>query len=133
MDKYVATFDFENKTISTEFDILNNSIQAEFDIENPSIETTLDLVFSPQFVSQLINDKGYVTREELDNVTKASFIFEQYLASSIWEIQHDLNRFPSVTVVDSAGNEIISEVIYIDNNNIKIVFKASFKGKAFLN
>ena len=67
------------------------------------------------------------------NITTETFIFEQGISSDVWEIKHNLNKYPSVAVVDSAGNEMIAEVIYNDLNNITIRTGAPFKGKAFLN
>lgn len=62
-----------------------------------------------------------------------TFIYEQGVSSNTWEIQHNLGKFPSVSVVDTAGNEIITSVKYIDENNIIIYMTSAFKGKAYLN
>lgn len=67
------------------------------------------------------------------NITTSTFVFEQGVASSVWEIQHNLNKYPSVSVVDSAGNEIIAEVRYSDLDNITITMTGAFKGRALLN
>ena len=67
------------------------------------------------------------------NITTETFVFEQGVSSSEWEIQHNLNKYPAVAVVDSAGNEMIAEVIYNDLNNITVRTGSPFKGKAFLN
>lgn len=67
------------------------------------------------------------------NITTTTFVFDQGVSSSVWEINHNLNKYPSVAVVDSAGNEIIAEVLYNDLNNITITMQAAFKGKAYLN
>ena len=50
-----------------------------------------------------------------------------------WNVVHNLNRFPTVTVVDSGGSVVLGDVQYIDENQIKIVFTTSFSGKAYLN
>jgi hypothetical protein len=57
----------------------------------------------------------------------------QMIAISIWEINHNLSKFPSVTVVDSAGSVVIGNINYIDKNNLSIEFEASFAGIAYLN
>lgn len=62
-----------------------------------------------------------------------SFVFEQASASAVWSINHGQNKFCSVTIVDSAGNEVVGEVCYIDKNNIEIHFSSAFSGKAYLN
>lgn len=62
-----------------------------------------------------------------------TFVYEQGVASSEWEINHNLNKYPSVTVVDSAGNEVIAEVNYTSMNTCVVTMTAAFKGKAYLN
>lgn len=57
----------------------------------------------------------------------------QSSAVSTWSINHNLGRYPSVSVVDSAGNKVIGDVEYVDSDNIDITFCASFSGKAYLN
>lgn len=62
-----------------------------------------------------------------------TFIHEQGVASSVWSIEHNLGKYPAVSVVDSAGNEIIAEVKYEDLDNLTITMQSAFKGRAFLN
>lgn len=61
-----------------------------------------------------------------------SFVFEQDIAENVWTIVHNLNRVPSVTVVDSAGNAVCGEERIIDENTIELIFNISFKGTAYL-
>ena len=61
------------------------------------------------------------------------FLFKQNVPSDVWEIKHNLNKYPSVTVVDSGESVVVGEVTYIDNNNLVISFIGSFSGKAYLN
>src|SRR5664280_210411 len=60
------------------------------------------------------------------------FIHTQILPLSTWTITHHLGAYPSVTVVDSGGNTVIGQVTYLSTNALKIVFNASFSGKAYL-
>lgn len=62
-----------------------------------------------------------------------TFVFEQGIASDEWVIEHNLNKYPSVSVVDSANNVITPEVEYIDLNNIVVRMNGATTGKAFLN
>lgn len=61
------------------------------------------------------------------------FVFTQSVASATWEIQHDMNKYPAVTVVDTGGNVVVGEVVYNDQDKITITFSAAFSGKAYLN
>ena len=70
----------------------------------------------------------------LDSAADKHFVFEQEIPSDTWQITHNLEKRPSVTVVDSAGNmQMPDEVTYNDDNTITIKFVGSFAGKAFLN
>ena len=62
-----------------------------------------------------------------------NYLFIQNQVSDEWIINHNLNKYPSVTVIDSADNEVIGEVEYLDKNNLKIKFANGFSGKATLN
>lgn len=55
------------------------------------------------------------------------------LSGSIWQINHGLSKYPSVTVVDTADNVIYAEVQYVDKNNLTITFAYPVTGKAHLN
>jgi len=72
----------------------------------------------------------------IDNGIIASeytYVHEQGIASDTWTINHKLDNYPSVTVIDSSGNIVEGEVKYEDNNTCIVTFKAAFKGKAYLN
>ena len=62
-----------------------------------------------------------------------TFIFTQGTPATTWNIQHNLGKFPSVSVINNNNIVIISEVTYVDNNNVQINFSAGFTGKAYLN
>lgn len=57
----------------------------------------------------------------------------QSAASSTWTINHNLGRYPSVTIVDSAGSAVLGSVAYLSTNLIEVTFTSQFVGKAFLN
>lgn len=61
------------------------------------------------------------------------FVFNQSVPASTWNIEHGLEKYPSVTVVDSAGNEVVGDCEYIDDNNVVVTFSNAFSGKAYLN
>lgn len=62
-----------------------------------------------------------------------SFTYNQTSPSSSWTIHHNLNRFVSVTVIDSANTEIEGEVVYIDENTVQANFSVPFSGTAYCN
>ena len=54
-------------------------------------------------------------------------------AEAVWEINHNLGKYPSVVVIDSAGDEVEGDVQYVNPNRIIITFSAALAGRAFLN
>lgn len=76
---------------------------------------------------------GNKTSEELNITSDKNYVYTQAVADSVWEIQHNLNKYPSITIVDSADNVVIGDIVYIDMNNVRITFAASFSGKAYFN
>ena len=62
-----------------------------------------------------------------------TFVFTQGVPATTWNIQHNLGKFPSVSVINNNNVVINGEVTYIDNNNVQLNFSAGFTGKAYLN
>ena len=62
-----------------------------------------------------------------------TFVFTQGTAATTWNIQHNLGKFPSVSVVNNNDIIMYGNTTYIDNNNLTINFSAGFSGKAYLN
>lgn len=102
-------------------------------------------------------DDGHTGSESdfLNWLKSDSYIFNQGTPSDTWVIKHDLGKYPSVTIVDSADRVLIGEVFYgkfsrvIDRITkevtfikdesadptkwVTISFAAGFSGKAYLN
>jgi hypothetical protein len=62
-----------------------------------------------------------------------TYTHNQVSASAVWTITHNLNCYPAVTVVDSAGTVVFGEIEYISANVVRVTFTAGFGGKAYLN
>lgn len=65
--------------------------------------------------------------------SSATFTWTQSIPLSVWTIPHNLNKFPSVNVVDTLGNVIYPDVSYVDSNTVQITHGSAFAGKAYLN
>lgn len=61
------------------------------------------------------------------------FVFIQTVASSSWVIDHNLNRYPGVTVIDSAGNLIEGSIKYVSPDRVVLEFSEALSGLADLN
>lgn len=85
----------------------------------------------------------YVTEEVVSVVSvgtqgpagpaNTTYTHTQSVSSDTWVIEHNLDRHPSVVVIDSAGSVIISDVQYDSAYQVTVTFSAAFSGKAYLN
>lgn len=71
--------------------------------------------------------------EDLGIINDLNYVHNQTTASDVWVVKHNLNKYPSVTIVNSAGDEVIGDVFYDSVNQVTITFVGAFKGKATLN
>lgn len=62
-----------------------------------------------------------------------TYIHHQDIASAEWIIDHNFDQYPSVAVVDSAGETVIAEVTYPSSTRVVIRFSAANGGRAYLN
>ena len=68
-----------------------------------------------------------------------NYVYTQAVAAEEWGdgtpkmVTHNLNKFPSITVIDTANTVVTGEYTYIDKNNVTLTFSAAFAGKAYLN
>lgn len=61
------------------------------------------------------------------------FVYVQSTPSDRWEITHNLNKRPSITVADSAGSVVVGEYEYVDGNTVICTFSSAFSGECYLN
>jgi hypothetical protein len=83
--------------------------------------------------AELKTINGESLQGEGDIQVNTHYAHLQPSASDTWIIEHNMNRYPSVTVVDSAGTEVIGEKIYNSENQVTLKFSSPFAGKAYLN
>lgn len=76
-------------------------------------------------------DGKYINGIKVDG--DLNYIHDQITPSTIWTINHNLNKYPNVVTQNTAGETVIGHTIYITSNTIEIHFNIAFKGKAFLN
>ncbi len=79
--------------------------------------------------------KQVMTQPIIGDIT---YTHNQSSTSDTWVVNHNLHRFPSVTVVDSAETIVQGTVVYNSNKQLTITFFSggsalAFQGKAYLN
>lgn len=149
--EYIANFDLNRNSLELDSVLTNNKLQADLIIN-----------VTPSKVSELENDLDFQTKEEVDaaieeaiegitvdirgseligvetenkvtTITSKTFVFEQGIPSTQWVINHNLNKRPSVHLVDSTGREFEAVKSYTSNNQVVISLEAATTGFAYLN
>jgi len=62
-----------------------------------------------------------------------NYVHDQPVASVTWTVTHNLQKWPSVSIVNAANEQIYADVVYIDTNSLTITFGAAESGRAFIN
>ncbi|MBL7989036.1 MAG: hypothetical protein JNJ94_13315 [Chlorobi bacterium] len=57
----------------------------------------------------------------------------QGVAAAMWSITHSLGKHPSITVIDSGGDEVIPAIAYPSPNAVTLTFSGAVSGVAYLN
>lgn len=65
--------------------------------------------------------------------TRDYYLHDQQVASTTWTITHNLGKFASINIVDTANEEVIGDVAYNSINQITVTFSAPVSGKAYIN
>lgn len=95
---------------------------------------TLDLVeVAEQGPAGPKGDTGATGPQGDPGLSGANYVHNQMVPAATWTVTHNLNRYPSVTVVDSAGSVVIGAVAYVSPDVVSIEFSAGFSGAAYLN
>ncbi|MBQ1988392.1 MAG: hypothetical protein II234_00615 [Clostridia bacterium] len=152
MEELVANFTLEETELDAEFEVE----------ETDKIDALFQIDANVSKVSELENDLNFQTKEEVDEaieeaiegvtvdirgseligvetenkvttITSKTFVFEQGIPATEWVINHNLNKRPSVHLVDSTGREFEAVKSYTSNNQVVISLEAATTGFAYLN
>lgn len=114
---------FTNKTINADDNTISNLRTGNF--AEDTVRTSVRPVDEA-------SDQKLVTEKAVAEAT-ATYIFEQAVASSTWVVTHNLGKFPSVVVQDSAGTQFLAPVFYNSANQLTISMNGATTGRAYLN
>lgn len=62
-----------------------------------------------------------------------TFVFTQGTPIFQWDITHNLDKFPSVSVVNSFKETVYGKIDYINKNRLTVTFANKFSGEAYCN
>jgi hypothetical protein len=72
--------------------------------------------------------------EQIDGLVQdRHYTHIQMLLSDHWMVQHNLGKYPSVSVTDSAGTVSFPEIIYVDENSVILSFTHTATGVVYCN
>lgn len=86
-----------------------------------------------------LNSNGSLSDESIYSIIQFNlsadkhYTHTQNIVSDTWTINHNLNKKPSVTVVNSIDKVVHGEIDYVTSNSLTITFIGGFTGKAYLN
>ena len=60
-----------------------------------------------------------------------AYVHTQTIPATQWIVNHNLNKYPSVTIVNEINVEVIGDIVYTNTNQVIISFSNAFYGKAF--
>ena len=103
--------------------LVNNGDYAEtYVTDNLGI---LKKIGNSAMINELINDALVTSNNNASTHT-------QGVASDTWVINHNLNYYPNISIVDSGGTVVIGNITYTNANRITVTFSGAFSGSAYL-
>jgi len=85
------------------------------------------LQYTPEKSLELRENDEWVT------IKDKTFHYEQLVPARVWQLDHNLNKTPSVTIRDFNNMEFECEVFHYDTNITLLTFSAPFAGYADVN
>lgn len=104
-------------------------VQSVEELQNDILKISVDLLLSNGTIT---NGDPAVMSADIGSVDDRHYK-TAIMDGDVWEIEHNLGKFPSITVVDTSNNVIYADVTYDDLNNVTITFASSVTGYAYFN
>lgn len=107
--------------------VKNSTEQDFYDIGLTLVNSTGDLIAGQDYFISLLGNAGGGGGDK-------TYVFVSPTpAVNVWTVTHNLDKYPSVSVVDSANTVVFGQVDYINTNQLTITFLFAFTGKAYMN
>ena len=114
----------------------NTGFANTYDSNNDGIVDRADFADNAQqaFNATYVDGKdinNYYTKAEVDSRV-SNYVFYQNTPSYVWTITHNLDKYPNVIIIDSAGSVIDGSIRYMSLQQVQITFNRGFSGTARL-
>jgi len=103
------------------------------DIRLIGSDSTTDIVTLEAGSNVTLTNTGNNILIDVVDMGDKNYVHDQPVASITWTVQHNLDKFPSCTMVLSTGQQGYGDVNFIDENNLTITFSGAVSGKAYIN
>ena len=119
---------------TTTLTILNeaNTFPKNYDT-NFTFATTTAQAGQDEYLVSEANTGNLVFKSAADGIGDKHYVHTQSSASATWNVIHNLSKHPSITVVDSAGTQVVGQVDYISTSRCTLTFIGAFSGVAYAN
>jgi hypothetical protein len=100
-------------------------------LKSTALALGVGLLGSTDFTQEAVNvsiDYAYVKSQVREN-----YVHDQQVASNSWVVPHALNKYASVSIVNTANQVIVGEITYNTLNQLTITFTSPISGKAYIN
>ena len=87
----------------------------------------------PEFKTTLQVGQGPAGKDGRDGTGDSHYSHNQANPDTVWVIDHNLGKYPSVICFDSANDEIEGMISYPTLNRVTVTFSAATGGYAYLN
>ena len=96
-----------------------------------SVKIAYDCGYKASSFPEVCSIKFYPYESELVYADKHSAV--KQTASKVWVILHNLNKKPSVTVIDNYGDVVWCDIEYTNDNTVTLRFSDETAGTAYFN
>ncbi len=127
----ICSFVLSDTNTTYELDSIQNGPNS--DIRLIGSDSTTDIVTLEAGSNVTLTNSGNSIRVDVVDMGDKNYVHPQEQASAIWTVRHNLNKFPSCTMVLSTGQQGYGDVTFIDENNLTITFASAESGKAYIN
>ena len=121
----------EDNNTTYELDSIQNGPNS--DIRLVGSDSTTDIVTLEAGTNVTLTNTGNNILIDVVDMGDKNYVHDQPVASITWTVQHNLDKFPSCTMVLSTGQQGYGDVTFIDENNLTITFSGAVSGKAYIN